>query len=166
MLLAPNCRSGSPLFRIVCFPLTCPEMKKTFAPSCHAFRSPVTALVPPHPVVTMAQPNFPLMGIFGICMDGVNADSEFDYWIADDYTAGQPIPEGCATLEIPGGTWAVFPCTLATLQQTNTRMWKEWLPNCREYRLGGKYDVEMYGPFCEADPGASYVELWLPVEKV
>ena len=114
----------------------------------------------------MAQPNFPLMGIFGICMDGVNADSEFDYWIADDYTAGQPIPEGCATLEIPGGTWAVFPCTLATLQQTNTRMWKEWLPNCREYRLGGKYDVEMYGPFCEADPGASYVELWLPVEKV
>ena len=98
-------------------------------------------------------------------MDGENGDSEFDYWIADHYTPGQPIPDGCSILQIPAATWAVFPCTLKTLQDTNTQMWKEWLPNCREYRLGGNLNIEMYEPFCEEDPGASKVELWLPVEK-
>lgn len=47
----------------------------------------------------------------------------------------------------------------------NTKMWKEWLLNCREYKLGGEYNVEMYTPFCEADPQSGYCELWLPLEK-
>lgn len=45
-------------------------------------------------------------------------------------------------------------------------MGKEWLPNCKEYKLGGNYNVEMYGPLCQEDPGESYVELWLPIEKL
>jgi predicted transcriptional regulator YdeE len=45
-------------------------------------------------------------------------------------------------------------------------MWQQWLPNCREYRLSGCHCVEMYAPFLEEDPDNSYVELWLPVEKV
>lgn len=51
------------------------------------------------------------------------------------------------------------------LQDTNTKMWKEWLLNCREYKLGGEYNVEMYTPFCEDDPQSGYCELWLPLEK-
>ena len=113
----------------------------------------------------IAQPGFPLMGMYGICWDGDNADSEFDYWIADPYDSGQEIPTGCSTLEIPGGTWAVFPCKMKTLQDTNTRMWKEWLPNSREYRLSGCYNIEFYFPICEEDPGESAVELWLPVTR-
>ena len=62
---------------------------------------------------------------------------------------------------VPGGTWAVFPCTMSTLQETNTRMWKEWLPACKEYKLGGNYNLELYAP-----PEQNYAELWLPLEKV
>lgn len=40
------------------------------------------------------------------------------------------------------------------------------LPNCRGYKLGGNYNIEMYGPLCEKNPGESYVELWLPIEKL
>lgn len=112
------------------------------------------------------QPVFPLMGTFGICIDDNGTDGEFDYWIADNYIPWQEIPTGCKSLVIPGGTWAVFPCKLKTLQDTNTKMWQEWLPNCREYKLSGSYNLEVYGPPCEEDRGETYVELWLPLEKV
>ena len=111
----------------------------------------------------MQQPDFPLMGMYGICNDTAGAGKEFDYWIADNYDPLQPIPAQCSTLTIPAGTWAVFPCTLRTLQDTNTKMWKEWLPNCKDYKLRASYNIEMYMPGTWED---SYVELWLPVETI
>ena len=122
--------------------------------------------IPEYWTEMMQSPNFPLMGIYGICIDTDEGDGEFDYWIADNYIPWQEIPTQCKSMVIPAGTWVVFPCKLKTLQDTNTRMWQEWLPNCREYKLSGSYNLEVYGPPCEEDQGESYVELWLPVEKV
>ena len=121
--------------------------------------------IPEYWTEMFSHPDFPLMGAYGICIDDNGADGEFDYWIADNYIPWQEIPDGCKSLVIPGGTWAVFPCKLKTLQDTNTRMWQEWLPNCREYKLSGSYNLEVYGPPCKEDQGETYVELWLPVEK-
>ena len=121
--------------------------------------------IPEYWAEMFGQPDFPLMGVYGICIDDNGTDGEFEYWIADDYIPWKEVPSGCRTKVIPGGTWAVFPCKLKTLQDTNTRMWQEWLPNCREYKLSGSYNLEVYGPPCEEDRGESYVELWLPVEK-
>lgn len=122
--------------------------------------------IPQYWTEMMGKADFPLMGMYGICMDGDESGKEFDYWIADNYIPWQEIPAQCESLVIPAGTWAVFPCKLKTLQNTNTKMWQQWLPACREYKLGGSYNIEMYGPLCQDDPGESYVELWLPVEKV
>ena len=121
--------------------------------------------IPEYWTEMFGQPDFPLMGVYGICIDENGPDGEFDYWIADNYIPWQEIPAGCKSLVIPGGTWAVFPCKLKTLQDTNTQMWQEWLPNCREYKLSGSYNLEVYGPPCKEDQGETYVELWLPVEK-
>ena len=121
--------------------------------------------IPEYWTEMFSRPDFPLMGVYGICIDDNGAGGEFDYWIADNYIPWQEIPAGCKSMVIPGGTWAVFPCKMKTLQDTNTRMWQEWLPSCREYRLSGSYNLEVYGPPCEEDRGESYVELWLPVEK-
>ena len=121
--------------------------------------------IPEYWTEMFSHPDFPLMGVYGICIDDNGADGEFDYWIADNYIPWQEIPAGCKSLVIPGGTWAVFPCKLKTLQDTNTQMWQEWLPNCREYKLSGSYNMEVYGLPCKEDQGETYVELWLPVEK-
>ena len=121
--------------------------------------------IPEYWTEMFAQPDFPLMGVYGICIDNNGIDGEFDYWIADNYIPWQEIPAGCKSMVIPGGTWAVFPCKLKTLQDTNTWMWKQWLPNSREYKLSGSYNLEVYAPPCQEDPGESYVELWLPVQK-
>ena len=121
--------------------------------------------IPEYWTEMFSHPDFPLMGVYGICMDDNGSGGEFDYWIADNYIPWKEIPAGCKSMVIPGGTWAVFPCKLKTLQDTNTRMWQEWLPNCREYKLSGSYNLEVYGPPCKEDQGETYVELWLPVEK-
>ena len=121
--------------------------------------------IPEYWTEIFSQPDFPLMGVYGICIDENGLDGEFDYWIADNYIPWQEIPAGCKSMVIPASLWAVFPCKLKTLQDTNTKMWQEWLPGCREYRLSGSYNLEVYGPPCEEDQGETYVELWLPVEK-
>ena len=110
----------------------------------------------------MAQ-NPAVMGMFGLCID---TDGKlFDYLIADLYQPWTIVPEDCVAHTIPAGTWAVFPCTQRTLQDTNTKMWRDWLPACQEYKLGGKYNIECYGPQNPEDVGESPVELWLPVQK-
>ena len=105
-----------------------------------------------------------VMGQFGVCID---SDGKlFDYLISDLYQPWKEVPEGCVTHTVPAGTWAVFPCTLGTLQDTNTKMWRDWLPACKEYKLGGNYNLEFYYELNEADPSASGVELWLPLKRI
>ena len=71
------------------------------------------------------------------------------------------LPEGCVTRTFPAGEWAVFPyrgeCPKA-LQDVNTRIWSEWLPNCREYELVGNYNLEVY-------LDKEYGEIWVPVKR-
>ncbi len=105
-------------------------------------------------------------GMYGICLDGDGKN--FEYLIADNYLPRSEVPEGYVTKVIPAGTWAVFPCTGAlpkALQDVNTKIWSEWLPSCKSYKLAGNYNVEMYTPPCE-NPDDTYSEIWVPVEKI
>jgi len=105
-------------------------------------------------------------GMYGICLDS-NEDG-FEYVIADNYLPHQEVPEGYITRTIPAGFWAVFPCRGAlpkALQDVNTKIWNEWLPNCKNYKLAGNYNIEMYMPPCE-NPEENYSEIWVPVEKI
>ena len=99
-------------------------------------------------------------GMFGACLD--NDGKSFDYLIADLYFPWNNIPDGYITRIIPAGTWAVFPykgkCPKA-LQDVNTQIWTEWLPNCKEYKLAGNYNLEVY-----LDP--KYGEIWVPIQKI
>lgn len=112
-----------------------------------------------------------IMGMLGVCIDSKDHDpssKDFDYLIADFYSPLKDIPEGCVTRVIPAGTWAVFPCRGAlpkALQDVNTRIWNEWLPNCRGYKLGGNYNIELYTE-PTPDPNDTYSEIWVPVEKI
>lgn len=100
-----------------------------------------------------------IKGMFGACVDGNG--KEFDYFIADMYFPWNEIPDGCETHTFQAGAWAVFPyhgeCPKA-LQDVNTKIWSEWLPNCKEYELVGNYNLEVY-------LNKEYGEIWVPVKK-
>lgn len=105
-------------------------------------------------------------GTYGICMD-ING-KDFDYLIADNYIPWNEVPKGYETKVIPAGTWAVFPChgpLPKALQEVNTKIWSEWMPSCKAYKLAGSYNIEMYTPLPE-NPDDNYSEIWIPVEKV
>lgn len=104
----------------------------------------------------------PIMGTFGVCID--TEGKNFDYWIADLYFPWEEIPAGCETRVIPASQWAQFPCTLATLQDTNTRIWSEWLPSLQGYSLAGDYDIEVYLPPMEGSEEMS-IAIWVPLRK-
>ena len=106
--------------------------------------------------------NRPIMGTFGVCLDMKGKD--FDYWIADLYLPWEDVPEGCETRVIPGSAWAQFPCTIKTLQDTNTRIWSEWLPALQGYSLAGAYDIEVYLPPEEGSDDMK-VYIWVPLKK-
>lgn len=104
----------------------------------------------------------PIMGTFGVCLDMRAKD--FDYWIADLYFPWEDVPEGCETRVIPGSCWAQFPCTMKTLQDTNTKIWSEWLPTLQGYSLAGEYSIEVYLPPEEGAPDMR-VYIWVPLKK-
>jgi len=115
----------------------------------------------------MAKSDSPVCGMYGVCIDRGEKNRMFDYLIADNYIPWKEIPEGCEVKVIPASAWAVFPCRgklPEALQAVNTRMWSEWLPGCKEYKLAGNYNIEMYAPPAEK-PEDNYCEIWLPVEK-
>ena len=103
-----------------------------------------------------------IMGTFGACLDMDGKD--FDYWIADLYFPWEDIPEDCDTRVIPASAWAQFPCTISTLQDTNTKIWSEWLPALTGYSLAGEYAIEVYLP-PEEGSGEMLVYIWVPLKK-
>ena len=103
-----------------------------------------------------------IMGTFGVCLDMKGKD--FDYWIADLYFPWEDIPEGCETRVIPGSCWAQFPCTVHSLQDTDTKIRSEWLPALQGYSLAGEYDIEVYLPPKEGEQEMT-VSIWVPLKK-
>jgi len=107
-------------------------------------------------------------GMFGICFDDNPDSKSLNYIIADIFNPDREVPDGFVTKTFPAHTWAIFPCKGAmpkALQDVNTRIWNEWLPNCREYELAGNYNVEMYSDN-DTNSEDYYSEIWIPVKKI
>lgn len=102
------------------------------------------------------------IGEFGVCVDDLE-DGRFHYMIAGRLDGGA-VPAGMEARTIEAGDWAVFDCTMATLQSTNTAIWKEWLPACTEYALTGRYNIEWYSPDTEMGPDQA-CQIWIPVRR-
>ena len=82
-----------------------------------------------------------------INIDPDMGNEKFEYLIADVYNPSADIPEGFVTRIIPAFTWAVFPVRGAmpdALQDTNIKIFSEWLPALKEYEFVAGYCVEMY----------------------
>lgn len=88
--------------------------------------------------------------------------------IADNYIPWNEVPSGYETRVISDGTWVVFPCRgplPKALQDVNTKIWSEWLPNCKEYKLTGNYSIETYYAPPSENSDHYYCEIWIPVVK-
>ncbi|MDL2300131.1 AraC family transcriptional regulator [Clostridiaceae bacterium OttesenSCG-928-D20] len=110
--------------------------------------------------------------VYGINADESMEGNEFQYLIADNYDGKTEVPVGFVTKTIPKFTWAVFSCVGAmpnAMQETNKRIYSEWLPNSNEYEIAAGYCIEMYEDDSKYPKGIQdenyYSELWIPVKK-
>lgn len=113
-----------------------------------------------------------LCGMYGICLDDAPGGSDFDYLIADDYSEGKKLPDGCRRIDLPAALWAVFPCRgkmPESLQTVTGRIFSEWLPGSAEYELASGCSVEYYTDVRKYPKGNQsedyYSEVWIPVKK-
>lgn len=123
-------------------------------------------VMPTMPELQAALPAECILGKYGICVND-NGDEDFSYWIAGDAPSGQA-PAGYDVLYVPAMTWAKFACVgplSQTLQQTNARIFREWLPENPEWEPAAGYEVELYA---EGDSEGEdyYCELWVPIQRV
>lgn len=106
------------------------------------------------------------IGEFGICIDDLEG-GKFRYLIAGKYTGGE-VPEGMCVYEFPKCDWAVFDCygpNPKTLQETNTRIFKEWLPGNPDYEFFGNASIEWYDSEGDMTSPDYHSAIWIPVKK-
>ena len=107
------------------------------------------------------------IGEYGICIDDLGND-RFRYLIAGKYTGGE-VPDGMVIYEFPAGEWAVFDCfgpIPQTLQDLNTKIFREWLPGNPDFELSGSANVEWYDCIHGEKTDPDYHSaIWLPVKR-
>lgn len=90
--------------------------------------------------------------VIGACTE--TGSDEFHYWIGK--LTNSPVPEGMEARDIPAAQWAVFPCTMETLQDVTRRIFSQWLPGSG-YELAPLPQLEVYK--------AEHVEIWVAVTE-
>lgn len=110
-------------------------------------------------------------GVYGICFDEEMAGNRFRYMIADNFRPEAAAENNLEVYDIPGHTWAVFPCLGSmplALQEVNKKIFSWWLP-ASLYELSEGYNIEYYSNAADYNEGirdpAYYAEVWIPVKK-
>lgn len=113
-----------------------------------------------------------ICGMYGVNIDEEMSGNEFEYIIADDYSKDKEGMEKYIVKTIPKFTWAIFPCCgpgKIVIQETNKKIFSEWLPNCRDYEIAAGYNIEMYSDPSQYEERIAdknyYSEIWIPVKK-
>lgn len=106
------------------------------------------------------------IGEYGVCIDDLEGN-KFRYLIAGKYVGGE-VPEGMIVYEFPRGSWAIFDCygpNPETLQNVNTRIFNEWLPNNNDYEINGRVNVEWYDCFTDMTDPNYHSQIWIPIKE-
>ncbi len=109
---------------------------------------------------------------YAVNIDNHMGSNEFEYIIGDDYNPTLKIPKDFEIIQIPKFSWAVFSCTgpaSIKMQETNEKIFKEWLPSSNEYEIAAGYNIEMYSNPDDYKNGTNdekyYCEIWIPIKK-
>ena len=112
----------------------------------------------------------PMPGRVGDAAYGVICGSDperqtFEYMAAIQVASFDGLPADTGRMRVPAQRYAVFthPESVATIQQTWTAIWEEWLPTSG-YRAVRTPDFERYGPGYDRESRRGDIEIWFPVE--
>lgn len=103
------------------------------------------------------------IGEFGICE---MKEQGLEYLIAGKYRGGE-IPRGYEIRTYPAHQWAMFSSLGPlpdSLQNVNTQIFTEWLPQNPKYQLDGDVSIEYY-PMGDNHAPDYQAQIWIPVKE-
>ncbi|ELZ87212.1 AraC family transcriptional regulator [Haloferax elongans ATCC BAA-1513] len=99
---------------------------------------------------------------FGVMTDVDLETMEFDYTVGVAVDTPDEVPDELVTVDVPGGSYAVFETTLERFESDHEAVLSEWLPQSG-YEHGASPEFELYGPeFESGDPTSAY-DYYVPV---
>jgi AraC family transcriptional regulator len=100
---------------------------------------------------------------YGVIGNWDRTTGEFDYVAGFEVTDASAAPEGMVSWRVPPQTYAVFPCTLATLMETFRHICDVWFPESGRGRGSGP-EFELYGEEFDPADANSMMYVYVPVE--
>ena len=101
---------------------------------------------------------------YGVMDNYDEATGAWDYIAAFSVAAGSDAPADMVKLDIPAAQYAVFPCTMPTIQETYDFIYQQWLPQS-EYVHAPTPEFECYGPTFNPDDPNSQFEIYVPITE-
>ena len=101
---------------------------------------------------------------YGVMDNYDEASGEFDYIASMEVGQVKDIPEGMVSVELPEQTYAVFPCTLATIRESYDAALKKWLPES-DYKHSGGPEFELYDENFDPQDLESEFYYYMPIKK-
>jgi AraC family transcriptional regulator len=101
---------------------------------------------------------------YGVMDNYDESTGEFDYVAAMEVARVEAVPEGMASWDIPKQTYAVFPCTLASIRESYDAALKEWLPKS-EYKHTGGPEFELYDEDFDPQDADSEFYYYMPIKE-
>ncbi len=99
---------------------------------------------------------------YGLMDNYDEATSGWDYIAAFSVDADSNTPEGMVKMAIPAAQYAVFTCTMPTIQQTYDFIYQQWLPQSG-YAHAPAPEFERYGMAFNPDDPNSPFEVYIPL---
>jgi predicted transcriptional regulator YdeE len=100
---------------------------------------------------------------YGVCGELDEEDGTFKYVAGLEVDSADDIPEGMVSWDVPGGQYAVFPCTIETIGQAYEYAFKTWLPQSGYEHVHGP-DFEYYGEEFDPRVDGSQLYIYIPVK--
>jgi AraC family transcriptional regulator len=101
---------------------------------------------------------------YGVSYNVDLTTNEFDYLAGFPVEEVEALPEGLVSQEIPAGEYAVFPCTMASIEETYGQIYGTWLPEAGYRRAEGP-DYEAYGEAFDPENPQSEFKVYIPVAR-
>jgi AraC family transcriptional regulator len=101
---------------------------------------------------------------YGVMDNYDESTGEFDYVAAMEVARVKATPEGMMSWGIPEQTYAVFPCTLATIRESYDAALKKWLPDSK-YKHSGGTEFELYDEDFDPQDPDSLFYYYMPIKE-
>ncbi len=100
---------------------------------------------------------------YGVMANYDESTKAWDYLAGLEVSNSAALPEGMVSLTIPAGKYAIFPCTLPTIEKVYNYIYQEWLPKSG-HQHAAQPEFELYPETFQPQNPESEFQVYVPLQ--